>query len=66
MEEFSSDNESSRAELVKVFEAEYEHLMNLVKVVEKDNSELRKQLESSIIAANIDRETYKEENNHLK
>lgn len=40
--------------------------MNLVKTVEKDNNELRKQLESAIIAANIDRETFREENSHLR
>lgn len=40
--------------------------MNLVRAYQKDNNDLRKQLETSIISGNIERETYKEESDALK
>ena len=39
--------------------------MKLVKAIEGDNNELRRQLESTVITANVERETFNEESLHL-
>ena len=41
-------------------------MMSLVKALEADNNDLRKQLETAIISANVQRATFEEESNSLK
>lgn len=38
MNEFSDDSEKSRVELQKLFEAEYSHLFNLIKILQNENN----------------------------